>query len=175
MTLLPAIREPGEDYASPDELLACVDLTESDVRVPNWEKDGKPMLLRVRALSLAEESAAHRAARIALVRHAQQAKLPLPGPDEEDWGTLVLETIQRGVVAPHLTQAQAQALRDKNPYALEQLYAYISSLRAFTPEFLADLVRQLAGTAEDEAAEPAGIDAVEPGSPALGEGDRDAA
>lgn len=172
MTLLPTNRQDGEGYASVDDLLTCVDLAEADVRVPLWGKGGQPLLLRARALSLAEENAAHHAARMALVRTAQQAKLPPPGPDDEDWGTLVLETIQRGVVAPHLTPAQAQQLRDKNPHALEQLYAFIVSLRAFTPAALDALVQALAGTPPDDDAGPADADAMEPRGAALGTDDR---
>lgn len=156
MTLIPATRSSAEDYASADDLLTCSDRAQADVRVPLWTKGGKPLLLRVQAPSQADEEAAHLMARAALIAAHKRVGLPSPGSDEEDWSTLVLETIQRCIVAPRLTRAQAEKLREKNPIALDQLYAFIVGLRGFTPEGLADFLAQYAdlppGGAEGEAA-----------------------
>lgn len=141
MRLLPDQKPRDADYAAADEWLTAVDLPEGDIRIPL--KRGAGLWVRYRGISLAEEQAAFRAARAALVRMHLDQKIAPPGPDESDFTTLVTETLRYGIVSPHLTAAQAAGLRDKNPEVLEQLYLLIRNASRMTPEELDDIVDRL--------------------------------
>lgn len=170
--LFPDKRPASAPYATADDWLTCVDLPEADVCLPIAPRRGVMLWIRYRALSMAEQQAAWRAARAALLRFHQEQKLPPPGPDESDFGTLVLETLQRGVVSPHLTPEQAQALRNKNPHILQMVYRLIRDASLFTPEGLEDVVSQLVRerTSTGETLAPADDGSGNDG--ALGPGDR---
>lgn len=139
--IVTAGRKPGDAaYASWDAWSTASDIPEADVPIPLGPQT---LWLRVRGLSLAEEHAAFRAARAALIRQCQQDKLPLPGPDECDDAAIILETLQRGVISPRLTAEQAKALGQKNGHLLDQLYRLIKQLSRLTPGELDGIVDEI--------------------------------
>lgn len=159
MNLLPGRKPADTAYASADDWLTAVDLSEADVAIPLGR--GVTLWVHYRGLTLAEEQAAFRAARTALIRAHQEQTLPLPEPDECDDLTLMIETLRYGVTAPHLTSAQAYGLREKNPHVIEQLYRLIRQVSRLTPGELDgivdELVRQRTGGAGLAAGAGAGV------------------
>lgn len=171
MPLFPATRDAGEEYADVDTLLCADDRPAHDVRMPWWLHQGRGVVIRVQALGLKEQEAIHRAAQVVAVRQARQDADKLGGAlpwqallptDGRDWLAFCVGTLQHGIIAPRLNEAQARQLASKNRYAIEELVNYIWTLGQLDPDRIAAVVRELAGDDPDRAA-AAGADA-QPGA-----------
>lgn len=131
--LLPTKLNPGEEYASVDDVLACSDLPEAILRVPHWKRNGASLVLRVRALSLAQKDAILRESR---------------GRDGAvDEVARIEATLREGCIMPKFTAPQAAMLRAKNPTALEQIATFIWSLSALDQDLIDAIVQDLTGAA----------------------------
>lgn len=131
--LTPTKLQPGEEYASVDDILACSDLTEAIVRVPHWKRNGAALALRVRALSLEQKD------RILRESRARDGQL--------DEVAQICATLREGCLMPRFTAPQAEQLRTKNPTALEQVAKFIWSLSALDQDLIDAVVQTLTGAA----------------------------
>jgi hypothetical protein len=136
--LLPSALAPGENYASVERILLCDDLPQATLHIPHWRIDGRPAAIRVRALSLDE-------------REIVQAQKTIADQYCRIW--------QYGCVQPSFTQEQAEALRRKNPYAVEQGAQFMLMLGNLDQEWIAHAVEARtaappAGSQEDAGAQP---------------------
>lgn len=130
MPLLPTDRG-GADYASAADILTLDDRPSMDVRVPGWNHaDGKPIIVRIRALSLADRQWINTTAGIGTAR---------------DESKFILATIHRGIVEPALTWPQTQLLRDHNEQTLEMLADTIWELSGLDQRAVDLFVEELAG------------------------------
>jgi hypothetical protein len=120
----------GEDYASAADLLAADDLPHETLTVWGWKKNGAPLKIRVRGLSLTE-------------REEVRAGAWLPN-GMRDNVTLYLGYIQRGVVVPQLNEQQARQLMDKHAATVEQIANYISVLTEMDYSAVTALANELA-------------------------------
>ena len=124
LPLYPAIRETAEAYATVSDILEADDLPACDVRIPQWRKNGKSLLIRVRALDFEQQE------------QIQAEALILDGPrkGERDYKAFVLATWREGVIAPTFTADQAARLASKNPKAIEDVHVLIWQLSVLSQE-----------------------------------------
>lgn len=130
MPLYPTTLEPGEDYASVDDIMESNDLTEATIRIPQWKRRGKPVVIRVRALSLAQREA---------IQKESTTK------DGVDHIAEIEATLREGCVVPRFDVLQAARLRHKNGAILEQVATFIWSLSSIDQELIDATVQSLAG------------------------------
>jgi len=123
-TFVPSKLAAGEEYASVTAILECDDLPQSTLHIPHWRIGGKEAAVRVRALSLEE-------------RERVQA---LPSVTDQ-----YCLTWQLGCVSPSFTVDQANALRRKNPHAVEQGANFIWLLSALDQEWIEYVVENATG------------------------------
>lgn len=116
---VPSKLAAGEEYASVTQILECDDLPQSTLHIPHWRIGGKDAAVRVRALSLEE-------------RERVQKE-----PSVMDQYCL---TWHLGCLNPPMTIEQANALRRKNPHAVEQGANFIWLLSALDQEWIAHVV-----------------------------------
>ena len=138
-----------DQYASVGELLAVDDLMECAVKHPAWTIGGRPLVLRVRALSLESQESILRAARIAGAERAKASKETATSAPSQDWETYCIETMRVGVIQPSLTKAHARLLISKNAKAIEDLVNFIWGLALTNREYIEGIVNDL--TREDSA------------------------
>lgn len=139
--LAPAIRTDGEVYATVDQILACADIAEADVRVPWWRNAaGEPYLIRVRGLDFPTEQAIDRAA--------------TRKDGSQDSVMFVLGVLEHGIRSPSFDKGQISLIKRKNPYALRQLADFIQILNTLRPDEIAAWVSELADLDASEDAEP---------------------
>jgi|GEM_PF-2987748 len=122
--LMPSKLAVGEDYASVTAILACEDLQQATVHIPQWRIGGQPAAVRVRALSLSEREQVQKCATL-----NEQYCL----------------TWQLGCMLPAFTAEQANALANKNPNAVEQGALFIWTLSALDQEYIDRVVQQQTG------------------------------
>jgi hypothetical protein len=146
MSLLPTKLQPGEDYASVEDVLNCSDLPEATIRVAGWKKNGNPLVLRVRGPSLEQRE---------LISRESTRKDGTTDPVAE-----IVATIRECCLLPKFSIAQAQQLREKNGNVAEQIARFCWNLGALDQDYIDGIVQQLAGAdpapAADAAAAPAG-------------------
>ena len=150
----PAERQPGQAYATLDEILACSDLPELDVSVDFWPgSDGRPLLLRVRGLDLVEQDRV----RTAAARAVDPADRALGVT--QHWPTFVIHSLALGVAVPRMTVERARPLAQKNARACELLVDLIWTISASSQARIDELFKQAAGLAGDDGAgDPAPLD-----------------
>lgn len=146
MAVTKATLAAGEDYASAADLLAADDLPHETLTVWGWKKNGAPLKIRVRGLSLVE-------------REEVRATTWLAN-GMRDNVKLYLGYIQRGVVVPQLNDEQARQLMDKHAGTVEQIADYISVLTEMDYAAITATANELARQddaerSEEQAAEPA--------------------
>lgn len=131
MALYPGKLEPGDDYATVEDIMGSNDLTEATVKVPQWRKHGKPLAIRVRALSLAQREAVQKEStnKDGTVDHIAEIEA----------------TLREGCVMPRFDILQASRLRHKNGAALEQIATFIWSLSSVDQELIDATVQALSG------------------------------
>ena len=130
-SLYPTKLEPGEDYATVDDILHANDLPEATLRIPGWKKNGKPLVIRVKAPSLAQRE---------LIQRESTEK------DGTTDGVAEIEaTLRECVIVPKLTIHQASQLRQKNGAVLEQVARLIWTLGQLDQESIDAIVQGLAG------------------------------
>jgi hypothetical protein len=141
----PALLDSGP-YATVDELLEQDDLPECDLTIPRWHKNGKPLKLRVKALTLEQQDSIQMAS---LVKH----------PKTGEWITnrelFCAETLTRSVRMPGLDPAHGKALVRKNPVTISAIVDFIWVLAAMTDE---ELERAATAMAPPERAAADGAD-----------------
>ncbi len=125
----------GDDYASVDDLLGADDLPEIDVKIKRWHRNGKPMRLRVRALSLDAQEAIDIAA---LLKH------PKTGEWVRSTAAFNAATLQYLVIVPQLSAAQASLMRAHNPTIIDELCKFGWSLSAIDHDLIEKLANDLA-------------------------------
>ena len=131
MPLYPSKLEAGEEYASVSDIMDTIDLPEATIKIPHWRKNGKPMAVRVRALSILQREAIQKEStgKDGTVNHIAEI--------EATW--------REGCVTPKFDLIQAARLRHKNGAALEQGAAFIWSLSLLDQEMIDATVQALAG------------------------------
>mgnify|MGYP000897095334 CR=1 FL=1 len=129
--LTPTQLEDGESYATADEILACTDLPEATLRIPQWRRNGRPLVIRVRALSLEDKEA--------ILQEARQR--------DGSISTIarVESTLFYTCISPKLTRPQAAQLRHKNPTALESIVDFVWVLSALDQDLIDAAVQELTG------------------------------
>ena len=147
MGTIEPVENPTE-YASVNDLLAVDDLIECAVKHPAWTIGGRPLVLRVRGLSLESQEEILRAARIAGAARAKENKET--NAPSQDWLTYCLETMRLGVIQPSLTRAHARLLLSKNAKAIEDLVNFIWGLSLMNRDYIEGIVNDL--TREDTTA-----------------------
>lgn len=140
MTLLPTALAHGEDYASVDDILTCADLPEATIRINGWKKAGRPLVIRVRAPSLAQRE---------LIQRESTRKDGTPDPVAE-----IVATIRECCLLPKFTIAQAQQLRDKNGAVAESIASFCWSLGQLDQDSIDAIVQRLSGAAAPPADNP---------------------
>lgn len=148
-TLLPSRLAAGEDYASVSDILEVQDLAEATIHVPFWQRNGKPLALKVRGLSLdAQEQVRMQAARkVAKADRAHGAK--------QHWPTFCAMTLCFGCLQPAFTPEQALALFRKNAAAVELVSQFIWTISAVSQDTIDSIVETMTraealATGEDE-------------------------
>lgn len=136
--MLPTRLAPDEDYATVDDILTCDDLQQATIRVPNWRKNGKPMAIRVRALSLMQRELVSRES--------------VRADGTVDVVAQLEATLREGVLLPKFDINTASKLRHKNGAVLEQIAAFIWTMSKLDQEFIDATVQRLSGA---KPAEPA--------------------
>lgn len=135
MTLPPTQLAAGESYASVDDILLCSDLPEAIVRVPQWQKNGAALALRVRALSLEQKDR--------ILRECRRADGTI------DQVKQIEGTLREGCLQPRFDPNTAERLRHKNPDALDELFATIWTLSALNQDIIDAVVRDQTGLQPD--------------------------
>jgi hypothetical protein len=133
MALYPTRLDAGEDYASVDDILGANDLPESTIHVPQWTSKGKPLAIRVRALSLAQ--------REQIDRESTRRDGSI------DTVVQIEATLREGVLVPRFDINTSARLRHKNGAALEQIASYIWALSALDQDLIDAAVQALADAA----------------------------
>jgi exopolyphosphatase/pppGpp-phosphohydrolase len=104
------------DYATVGDLITLDDLSEQDVTVKRWHKNGKPLKLRLKALDLDQQDQINYGA---LIKH----------PKTQQWvaseAAFAELTLREGVIVPRLSPEQAKAMRKRNPAIVKSLVDYI--------------------------------------------------
>lgn len=126
----------GEDYASVGDLLAADDLPQDTLTVWGWKKNGGPMKIRVRGLSLTE-------------REEVRGRAWLPN-GMRDNVALFVGYLQRGIVVPQLNEEQARQLAEKHAATVQQIADYISYLTEMDYDAVTAIVNDLAQHDESE-------------------------
>ena len=143
----PAVRAAGESYATLDDIARSDDRVGIDVHVPWWHTlDGKPALLRIRALSVEDEAAIERAGRLAAARYRKEYPFD-DQPPASDWKAEYEEVLIRGVVIPAMDRAAARSLMTKNARAIDDLVRFIRILNSLSQESIDALVTSQSGAA----------------------------
>lgn len=137
-TLLPSRLAAGEDYASASAILACDDLPQTTIHIPQWRVGGRPAAIRVRAPSLEDMDAI-----------GQQAA----------GAAQYVETLRRCCVVPSFNQEQAEQLLGKSAQAIEQIARFIWVLGTLDQDWIDRVVQTQTGAeaapeAPPEAARP---------------------
>lgn len=156
--IFPTKRQPDEEYPSVIDLLRMDDLPTCDVIAPNWQINGKRVLLHVRALSLRDQEAVRRASRIAAAKIADLEKEP--NHPAEDLETFMLETWLRGVMTPKFDREQVQGLRSRQAHALHEVTTLIWAISSMDQETIERLI--IESTPADTLAVAARSDADQP-------------
>jgi hypothetical protein len=151
--LLPSSLAAGETYASVSDILEVQDLAEATIHVPFWTgRDGKPLALRVRGLSLEQQDQVRMLAARKVDKRDRQHGVT------QHWPTFVAMTLHFGLTAPSLTPEQALALFRKNAEAVESICSFIWLLSAVAQDVIDTIVTTLArveaGADDAPAAEP---------------------
>lgn len=120
-SLAPSKLAAGEEYASVTQILECDDLPQATLHIPHWRIRGAPAAIRVRALSLEERE------------RVQQ---------EKTIADQYCLTWHLGCISPPFTPEQAQALRRKNPIAVESGANFIWTLSALNQDWIEHVVQQ---------------------------------
>lgn len=131
-SLLPSSLADGEAYASVRDILENDDLQQATIHVPYWRVNGRAAAIRVRALTLEERERVN-----SLTDAADQ----------------FCRIWQYGCMQPVFTQEQAQALRRKNPNAIDQVARFILTLSRLDQDWIARVVEeqtQAAPAVQDE-------------------------
>lgn len=123
-SLAPSPLAAGEEYASVTQILECEDLPHATLHIPHWRIRGKPAAIRVRALSLDER---------------ERVQLEKTTADQ------YCLTWHLGCVSPTFTVEQAQALKRKNPIAVESAVSFIWNLSALNQEWIDHVVQAQTG------------------------------
>lgn len=139
MSLYPTALAAGDDYASVDDIFDVTDLPEATIRIPGWKKKGKELLIRVRALSLAQRE---------LIAKESTRK-----DGTTDAVAEIEATLREGCVMPRFDLLQAGRLRHKNGRVLEQIASFIWALSSIDQDLIDATVQGLAGA--QPAPEPA--------------------
>lgn len=133
MSLLPTSLAAGEDYASVDDILSSDDLPQATVRVPQWTRKGKPVAIRVRALSL--------------VQREQIDRESTRKDGSIDTVAQIEATLREGVLVPKFDINTSARLRHKNGNALEQIASFIWALSALDQDLIDAAVQAISGAA----------------------------
>lgn len=126
-TLMPGRLAAGADYASVQQILMAEDLPQATLHIPHWRA-----WIRVRAPSLSD---------------MEQIGQAAAGADQ------YITTIRLCCVAPTFTPEQAEALRDKNPQAIEQIARFVWLLSSLKYDWIERVVQTETGA--DAAPTPA--------------------
>lgn len=122
---------PGGPYATADDLLLVSDLTEVDLVVKRWARNGQSLRIRVRALDFDQQEAIDRGSLVKL-SDGQIVK------SEARFAAL---TLREAVLVPKLSDSQAQALRKHNPAIISQVVRFVwDVLSALDQELIDGLV-----------------------------------
>lgn len=127
-------------YASADDLLTIGDLPETDVIVKRWHRNGAPLRVRLKALSLDQQ---------ARIEQESMRLNPQTKYAERDAILFDCLTLSQSVIVPALNREQAMALRHKNPRVIRALVDYSWILSSLDEETLAALAADAAGVALD--------------------------
>lgn len=125
-----------EDYASVGDLLTADDLPQETLTVWGWKKNGGPLKIRVRGLTLVE-------------REGVRAGAWLPS-GMRDNVALFVGYLQHGIVVPQLNEEQARQLAEKHAATVEQIANYISALTEMDYADVTAIVNDLATHDESE-------------------------
>jgi hypothetical protein len=142
--------DAGEDYASVADILACEDRLHDTVTVWGWKKNGGPLKLRVRGLSLPQREE---------VRATAWRR-----DGRRDMIALTIGYFVSGFVAPSLNEEQArQIVETKHAGTVEKISDYINMLTELNHDQIEAMANELAKSNQDsglgtEAAGAAGGD-----------------
>lgn len=106
----------GASFATFADILACEDRAVATVKVPRWHRNGKPLYLQLRALSLTQQVQIERESRY---------KDPVSGVVLMDTRKYAVATLREAGVRPQLSQAQAEELLHKNAEVVEEIVAFV--------------------------------------------------
>lgn len=126
----------GESYASVADLVAVDDIAQATVEIPRWKKNGQSLKLLVRGLDLEQQE-----------RITDQARVKdrLTGQVVKDRKRFCSATLREACVQPHLTDAQAVGLAEKNASIVEAIVAFVwQTLTYSSPDEVAAIVHALA-------------------------------
>ncbi len=129
MSFLPTKLDAGEEFASVDDIFNSTDLPEATIKIPRWKKNGKPLAIRVRALSLVQREAI--------------AKESTRKDGSIDVVAQIEATLREGCVMPRFDILQAGRLRHKNGAVLEQIANFIWSMSAIDQDLIDATVQAL--------------------------------
>lgn len=152
----------GERVPTIQEIALTRQLAELPMEVKGWAwPDGRPMKVKVRALTFAERRECNRLAMEAGLKAMPKGFTPgqvLPF-DDDVWA---LEAVVRGLVEPKLPRAAIAVLGDMNAAIIDQLADAITRLGKLPAAFVAAELERLAGRAVPPAPDaPAAADAGE--------------
>lgn len=104
---------------SADEILACQDLIEEDVRIPEWDT-----AIRIKMLTKGRQQA---------IRRACMTKMG-DGKHELDLDAWEGSLLRHSITHPQFSDAQIEQLREKSASAIERILAHIVKLNGLSPE-----------------------------------------
>ncbi len=119
----------GDDYASASDLIAQDDLPTATLQIARWHKNGKPLKIRVRGLSLLDQLDIDKIAGVG---------------EKRDWPKWYVEILSSGIQVPTLDKEQARAMLRRNPAVIGELADFIWSLHLLNGKDIDDAVTALA-------------------------------
>lgn len=143
--LTPSPLAPGEEYATVADLLAADDLPHESLTVWGWKKNGAPLKVRVRGLTLEERE-----------RVLIGALDRLTGM--YDLNRLVIGYLRHGMVVPALNDEQARQMAQKHAATVQSVADFVKTLTELNYGEIRAAAEQLAGVgAADSADAPAAV------------------
>ncbi len=141
--LTPLTQDTAVVYATADDLLTIADLPERNVTIRRWHKNGKPLIIRIRALDLDQQDR---------INHAATTRNSKTGEWEQSVAALNAATLLEAVIVPKLTPDQAKAMRGHNPVIIQKLVDFIWGLAALDDATIEQYARALAPADPTDAA-----------------------
>lgn len=141
--------EPGA-YATADDLLLLSDLSEVDLVVKRWTRNGQPLRIRVKALDFDQQEACERGALV--MRDGQAVRSA---------ARFAALTLFESVIVPKLSLEQAHAMRKHNPAVVSEVVSFIwNALSTWNQAMVEAIVNeQIPGATDDPPAGDGGGDA----------------